>query len=243
MSKQFSIQLKEWFLNIVTIIVIPLYIIAIYKILITYDLDKIVKYLPLATFVLACIAFFFALRTYWRKSSISVKASYIPSPDSHYGKAYIHQYLLESEKDKAIVVFKVYLRIGYDTYVLLEDFRSKPLILKAYEVHQREFERIHWHSSNEYKLDLTKVLSDPKIPKSIVLSTSEGKYVTKTIVDPWYVETSDADYAIIGGQEPIRTMQGYQTWKDQEFIELTDKDVSKNFLIYCKRWLCKKFHL
>lgn len=240
MPKQFSTQLKGWFLNIITIIVIPLYIFAIYKILITYDLDKIVKYLPLATFVLACIAFFFALRTYWRKSSISVKASYIVNPDSEYSKAYIQSYTLESEKDKALIIFRTYLKIGYDTYILLDDFKGKPLILKAYEVHHREFVRIDWHIFNEDKVDLTKVLNDSKIQKSIVLSTSHGKYVTKTNIDPWYAEESYANYNLITGQTEKQSVHGYANKKAQDFKELTNDDISKNFIIFSFRWFCKK---
>lgn len=201
-----------------------------------FDLNQLLHYAPLATFTLGCCAFAFALRTYRRKSDISVKSSYIKNPSSHYGKTYIQSYTLESDKDKAIVIFRTYLKIGFDTYLLLEDFKNEPHILKAYEVHHKEFPKSHWFTSNEDKVDLTNILNDPKIEKNIVLSTSHGKYITKAIKKPWYAETSKFNYNFIGNVHDKNFLkQGYAKLKEQNFISLTDQEVSKSFMVYSYR--------
>lgn len=203
------------------------------------DLQQLLKYAPLATFTLGLLAFTVAIRTYYRKSAIGVKSYFIPNQSSHYGKTYIQSYSLESEKDKAISIFRTYLRIGFDTYILLEDFRDKPLILKAYEIHHKEFDRLHWYTSNEHKLDLSEVINDPKIEKRIVLSTSQGKYITQTNKHPWYAEISKMNYNLIhGANNP--SLQGYSDWKNQSFISLGTKDISKNIITFLFRKLVEK---
>ncbi|RXS92960.1 hypothetical protein [Acinetobacter junii] len=199
-------------------------------------IDPYLKYVPIFTLLLGCVAFFLAWNTYLRKSSVKVRATYTVSRHgSHYYKNYVASYTIENDKDKSIVINAVYLRIGYDLYLLLEDFRggkdSNHLILKAYEAHQKVFKKMHWYMANDYKLDLDELLANRKVKKTIVLSTSHGKCVAKTKIKIWFPYFSFLDLGFITGLEHA-SLVDYKYWKEKDFISLNKKDISNNWFSF-----------
>lgn len=195
--------------------------------------DPYLKYVPLVTLCLGTLAFYLAFNTYLRKSSVKVRATYTFSRHgSHYFKNYVNSYTIENDKDKSIVINAVYLRIGYDLYLLLEDFRggkdSNHLILKAYEAHQKTFSKVHWYMANTQKYDIGQLLEDKKVKKTIVLSTSHGKCIAKTEIKIWYPYFRNG---FITGVDSF-SLHGYEQWKEQDFILLDKSDISNNIFKY-----------
>ena len=44
---------------------------------------------------------------------------------------YLSSLVIENLKDRAITIFEIYLKVGSNCYIQVEDFGSKPLVLRA----------------------------------------------------------------------------------------------------------------
>ncbi|WP_336937065.1 hypothetical protein [Acinetobacter modestus] len=196
--------------------------------------EQFLKYVPILTFCLGLIAFCFAVKTYRRKSAIAVNSTFEFAFNwSYSGKHFLYSYTLENMKDKSIVIYAVYLRIGFDLYLQLEDFRYKNLenrhlILKAYEIYQQDMERPYWFHNMKKRIDIDELIADRKVKKSIVISTSYGKYVTQTKERVWVPYEGSENILYIMDKE----LYGHEDWERGEFVKMTRKDISNNKLEY-----------
>jgi hypothetical protein len=138
-----------------------------------------------AAVCISALALVIAIGNYRRKAGILVRGAFTIASSRECNDHYVANILLENLKDRAITVFAVYLRVGHSYYVEIEDFREKPLLLKAYESYQREFGPIQLYGVNTHRIDLNGLLKDSKVAKRLVLSTLDGKYVVPSSVRRW----------------------------------------------------------
>ncbi|WHP07012.1 MULTISPECIES: hypothetical protein [Acinetobacter] len=208
--------------------------------------DPYLKYVPLLTLSLGSIAFYLAVKTYWRKKSVSVRAYFTIKEDgTQTHKASIDTYTIENDKDKSIVIFSVHLKLGFDTYLLLEDFQKSDgaqLILKAYEAHHKKINPVYWYMLGEQKVSLARILNDPNVKKEIVLSTSHGKHIAKTNIKKWSPPLKNATYNYITTKE-FKGLQGLAAQTNEPYLVLSGKEVSKYRIIFYWRWLRKGIKL
>lgn len=134
---------------------------------------------------ISALALYVATKNYWRKAGVHLRGSFSIASSRDCDDQYISYVILENLKDRATTIFTIYLRVGHNHYIELEDFSDKPLLLKPYESYHREYGPIQFYSINMRRIDLNSLLSDMKIPKRLVLSTSEGKYVVPTAIHRW----------------------------------------------------------
>jgi hypothetical protein len=98
---------------------------------------------------------------------------------------YLSSLVIENLKDRAITIFEIYLKVGSNCYIQIEDFDPKLLVLRAYETYQKEYGPIEFYSVNMKRVGLSELLSGRTAKKRLVLSTSGGKYVEPSDIRRW----------------------------------------------------------
>lgn len=135
---------------------------------------------------LSCLALLIAYLNYRRKSSLSLRASYswtqssVDADDQH-----ISSLVVENLKDRAVTIFAIYLRVGHNFYIEIEDFEDKPLVLRAFETWHKEYGPIEFYGINGKRIAMNSLFDDKRAQKRIVLSTSDGKYVVNKWPKRW----------------------------------------------------------
>lgn len=132
----------------------------------------------IAALALSGLALMVAYLNFRRKSSLRLRASYswtqssVDADDQH-----ISSLVVENLKDRAVTIFRIYLRVGHNFYIEIEDFQDKPLVLRAFETWHKEFGPIEFYGINGKRIDMNSLFDDKRTRKHIVLATSDGKYV------------------------------------------------------------------
>lgn len=135
---------------------------------------------------LSCLALLIAYLNFRRKSSLSLRASYswtrssVDADDQH-----ISSLVVENLKDRAVTIFAIYLRVGHNFYIEIEDFEDKPLVLRAFETWHKEYGPIEFYGINGKRIAMNPIFDDKRARKRIVLSTSDGKYVVNKRPKRW----------------------------------------------------------
>src|SRR5690606_32669838 len=137
-----------------------------------------------AALTISIVALIYTIRTYLLKSGQNIKCSYNTMSTVQADDMYIVNLTLENIKERATVIFAIYLKIGRNNYLELEDFSSSPLILKPFEVYHKTYDPVTFYSEG---VDIVKIdhLLSPKVRKKIILSTTNGKFVVKSVIKQW----------------------------------------------------------
>ncbi|MCK5215629.1 MAG: hypothetical protein KAR05_09780 [Candidatus Omnitrophica bacterium] len=135
--------------------------------------------------IISIIALVYTIRTFCLKSGHDIRGSYSTCSGGLCDDEYVVNITLENLKDKAVVIFKIFLKIGHCYYVELENFEDKPLIIAPFEVYRGNYDPIVFYSMNMKRIKIDSILSDDKIQKQILLSTTDGKYKVKTNIRMW----------------------------------------------------------
>lgn len=145
--------------------------------------------LPLVFTIIALsistLAFVVATMNYRRKSGVSIRGAFSIASSISCDDQYVSGITLENLKDRAITIFGIYLRIGYNYYIQLEDLANAPLVLKAFEPYQKKYGPIEFYSVSSRRIKLDKLLNDNSVRKQLILSTADGKYVVPSNIRRW----------------------------------------------------------
>ena len=145
--------------------------------------------MPVWTILALCLsslALLIAFLNFRRKSSLKLRATYswtsssIDCDDQH-----ISSLTIENLKDRAVTIFSIYLRIGHNYYIEIEEFEDKPLVLRAFETWHEEYGPIDFYGVNARRIAMNALFHDKRARKRIVLSTSDGKYVITKPTKVW----------------------------------------------------------
>jgi len=135
---------------------------------------------------IGALALFFAARNYLRKSGVLVRGNYCITSSVSCDDRYISSIALENLKDRALTIFAIYLRIGCSYYIKIEDREDEPLILRPFETYKRSYGPIEFYEFSMKRVGFDHLLEDKHIPKRLVLSTGEGKYVVPSLIPMWH---------------------------------------------------------
>lgn len=135
--------------------------------------------------VISLIALSFAIRNFWRKSGTHVRGSFCISSSAYAEDKYVSSLTIENFKDRPVIIFKIFLRMGHNYYLELDDFESDPKILKSYEAYTSHYKPVDFYCANMSRIKLNTILNSKKVKPCIVLSTSHGKYVVKDWIRRW----------------------------------------------------------
>ena len=135
------------------------------------DLAKKGALLPIvisaAALCVSVFALIVATMNYRRKAGILVRGTFSIASSRAGNDAYVSSLGLDNLKDRALTIFAIYLRIGRNNYIRLEDLDESPLLLKAFETHTAQYGPIEFYGINTNKIDFNKLLRDPKFTKRI----------------------------------------------------------------------------
>lgn len=127
-----------------------------------------------------------AFLNYRRKSSISLRGSYSLTSSVECEDSYVSEIVLENMKDRAVTVYGIYFLVGYSYLIELDEFGDSPLILRPFETITRQYGPIEFYGVNDQRLAMAPLLQDPKSPKRLVLSTSQGRYAVRRFPKRWH---------------------------------------------------------
>ena len=139
----------------------------------------------LAALIISIIALVYTAKTYLLKSGAYIRGLYSICSSISCDDKYVHHITLENLKDRAVVIFKIYLQVGHNYFIEIDDFEDSPLILRPFEVFKKEYDPIDLYSIGMGRILLNDLLDDKSAKQKIVLSTSEGKYVVKDFINYW----------------------------------------------------------
>jgi hypothetical protein len=97
------------------------------------------------------------------------KPKHVARAQTSCNDVYVTEVILENLKDRAVTIFSIYLKIGHNYYVELENLEEKPLVLKAFETYRREFGPIEFYGINNNKIRLNDLLGDRMVRRLSVV--------------------------------------------------------------------------
>ncbi len=148
-------------------------------------IDYISIIISISAMIVSMIALIYTIKTYLLKYGANIKGQYSICSNIACEDKYFSSLVLENQKDRAIVIFKIYIKLGYSYFVEVDDFENEPLILKPFEVFKKEYDPIDFYSVSTNRINIDNLLNNDKVKKKIVLSTSNGKYIVKENIKCW----------------------------------------------------------
>jgi hypothetical protein len=139
----------------------------------------------LAALLISIVALVYTVRTYLLKAGLKLRCSYSIGWMREAADVYVRSLTIENLKDKAIVVFKIYLRIGANNFLEIDDFEKDPLILKPFEVFQKLYDPVVYYDVAAYKMRIDELFRNRKVRKAVVLSTSTGRHEITDSIRSW----------------------------------------------------------
>lgn len=152
-------------------------------------LSLVEKFLPspaisaLTALVVSIIALIYTAKTYLLKHGLDIRGFFSICSDIYCEDKYVGGLVIENMKDRSTAIFKIYLLLGHNYYLEIEDFEDAPLILKPFETHSKQYDPVDFYSASTMRIDLNKLWDSRKY--KIILSTSDGKYVIKKRINKW----------------------------------------------------------
>lgn len=186
--------------------------------------------IPFVAIAVSFAALIFSVRNFWRKSGIQVKGQFCISSGFYIADKYVASITLENFKDRSVIIFKIFLRIGSNYYVELDDFENDPKILKPYECFTINYGPVDFYSVNMNRVRLNSLLDAKNVKSNIVLSTSQGKYVVKKWINRWDPILDFFKNHLTAIVIPMRPQQGIQCYGSgfKYLVTLRTEDGYKN---------------
>jgi hypothetical protein len=147
--------------------------------------DSIYLLISGGALIISIVALIYTVKTFILKSGLKIRCNLTTCSTVDCNDIFISSITLENIKDRATVIFKIYLRLARNVYIEIEDFSSKPLILKPFEVYYKEYDPILFYSSGDNFVKIDHLIDNKKIKRNIVLSTTDGEYKIRTYISYW----------------------------------------------------------
>ena len=137
----------------------------------------------LTALVVSIIALIYTAKTYLLKHGLDIRGFFSIRSDIYCEDKYVGGLTIENMKDRSTAIFEIYLLLGHNYYLKIEDFEDAPLILKPFETYSKQYDPVEFYSASTERIDLNKLWDSRK--NKIILSTSDGKYVIKKRINKW----------------------------------------------------------
>jgi hypothetical protein len=151
--------------------------------------DKYLEYtgliLSLVALLVSVIALVYTIITYLLKSGHKIRYSYSVGNNRQSNDAYVPSLTIENLKDRATVIFDIYLQLGANNFLLIESFEKSPLILQPFAVYQKEYDPVMLYSDGTHQILIDDLLMSRKVSKQLVLSTTDGKIIAHINKKRW----------------------------------------------------------
>lgn len=200
--------------------------------------------IALIALIVSVVALVYTAKAYFLKSGAHIRGAYSICSSITCDDKYINSVILENLKDRAVIVFKIYLRLGHNYFVEVEDFEDAPLILRPFEVFNKDYDPIDLYSVGMGRILLNDLLGDESVKRQVVLSTSEGRYVVKERINYWDPITNFFQNHMTEIARPMRsTFKGKSYGSNAKYIvEFKTKDEKDEVIpIYPRDYEIRKF--
>lgn len=141
--------------------------------------------LQIVALIVSIVALTFVIRNYWRKSGTYVRGGFCVSSSAWAEEKYISTLTIENVKDRPVIIFKIFVLVGRNYYIELNDFEHDPKILKPYESYTCHYDPVDFYSVSMNRVKMSKLLDSRTVPSRIILATSNGKYQVKEHIKRW----------------------------------------------------------
>ena len=137
--------------------------------------------------IVAFFALWLTLENFLRKTDLNITgrfdvSTFQPNQNGDGYDVSISSFQLNNYKDKAVIIFSVYLRLKNNIYIKLVDATNDPIVLKAYDTYSKTFKNTLYYE-NENKAKLIKNINFGTA--ILCLDTNEGKYEVKKKIKNW----------------------------------------------------------
>lgn len=149
------------------------------------DENTISTLIAITALLISIVALYYTIRAFSLKSGQRFRCGYSVMTSIDCDDKYISSIIVENLKDRATIIFKIYIKFGLNNYLLVEDFSDSPLILKPFEVYYKEYEPILFYSLGSRLTKIDKLIENKKIKRKVLLTTSNGKYTVKSNTKQW----------------------------------------------------------
>ena len=139
--------------------------------------------ISITALVISITALIYTAKTYLLKQGLDIRGSFSIVSSISCEDKYVSGLVIENMKDRSTAIFKIYLLLGHNYYLEIEDFEDAPLILKPFETHSKQYDPVEFYSASTKRIDLNNLWDSRK--HKIILSTSDGKYVIKKRINKW----------------------------------------------------------
>lgn len=194
--------------------------------------------------IVSIIALIYTVRSFLLKSGTEVRASYCLTSSVSCEDEYVGSLTLENFKDRSLVIYRIFLQVGHNYFIEIEEFDRDPLILKPFEVFHKKYDPIDLYSVSSKKIIMKSLLKNRKIKQRIVLSTSDGKYIVKDHIKSWNPISDFFKNHLTATVRPMRsTYKGKSYGGNVKFlvdIKIQD-DKEEVIAIYPRDYEIKKF--
>ncbi len=135
---------------------------------------------------LSCFGLYLAYRGLVLKTGrMKIRGGYTETSSIACDDTYISSVTLENVRDRAVTIFAIYMKFGYNLYVEIDDFAQSPLILGPFESFRKEYEPIEFYSAGTRRILINDLFANRKVKKRLVLSTSDGKHTVRRLIPIW----------------------------------------------------------
>jgi hypothetical protein len=148
--------------------------------------DPLNAKLTIATLIVSLVGAFYAVRGFWLKSGYRIRGTWSTLSTVDCDDEFVSNVTLENLKDRAAVIFEIYLQIGHNYYLQIEDFEENPLVLQPFAAFHREYDPIeHYVAGGGSRVNINALLSKKGVRRRLVLSTADGRYVVRQWIRRW----------------------------------------------------------
>lgn len=157
---------------------------------------------------------------------------------------YVGSITLENFKDRSVIIFKVFLQVGANYYIELDDFENEPKILRPYESYTNHYGPVDFYCVNMNRIKLNQLLGSRRVKKRLVLSTSHGKYVVKKWINRWDPIGDFFDNHLTASVIPMRPTEGAGYYgSDVKYLVklLTEDGYKKTIPVYLNDYNYPRF--
>src|ERR1017187_3597174 len=147
--------------------------------------QQLTQAISLLAFAVSVLALVVTIKNYRRKAGVLIRGTFSMSSSIDCDDPYVSEVLLENAKDRAVTIFAIFLRVGANIYVEVEDLAVKPLVLGPFDTYHKRYGPIEFYADNTSRIGLRNVLEDLTAHRRLVLSTSHGKHMVRSRILRW----------------------------------------------------------
>ncbi|OOG18304.1 hypothetical protein BWD42_13690 [Sphingobacterium sp. CZ-UAM] len=168
--------------------------------------DLIELIIAVVALIISIIALYYTVTTFHLKRGQFLRYTFSRTSTVESQDCYISNITIENLKDKSSVIFQIYLQIGHNILMELDNFEGNPLVLDPYSIYSKSYDPIIYYDCGVREVKLNSILESNKLRDRmrIVLATSEGKVYPKSNRKLWSATSQFFDNFYLAIIRPIR---------------------------------------